>query len=104
MTFQPFDRKALYLSYMPFIKNGGLYVPTPKNFDMGAEVFVLVKFPESNDRSPVIGKIIWVNRLTSVSRPSGIGIQFLETPENMVVRDRIETILAGMPDSATYTM
>ena len=105
LPFSPPDKATLYQSYMPFVKNGGLYVSTPRRYELGAEVFVLITFPQSNDRLPAVGKVVWVNRTGSVARPSGIGIQFLETPENIIVRDKIETFIAGTPqDMPTFTM
>ena len=29
------DKNALYAAYMPFIKNGGLFVPTKKSYTLG---------------------------------------------------------------------
>lgn len=105
LPFAPADILTLYQSYMPFIKGGGLYVPTPKKYDLGHEVFVLVKMPGESDRVPAVGKVVWVNRSGTSHRPSGIGIQFTDSPENAVVRDRIEVLVAGIPpDTATFTM
>ena len=36
------DKAALYVAYMPFIKNGGLFIPTNKSFKVGDEVFMLL--------------------------------------------------------------
>ena len=33
------DKSALYLAYMPFVKNGGLFIPTNSNYRLGDEVF-----------------------------------------------------------------
>ena len=35
------DKSALYLAYMPFIKNGGLFIPTNSSYKLGDEVFML---------------------------------------------------------------
>ena len=105
LPFSPPDIHALYQSYMPFVKNGGVYVATPRRYELGAEVFVLITFPQGNERMPAMGKVVWVNRTGSVSRPSGIGIQFSDTQENFAVRDRIETLIAGTSsDTPTFTM
>lgn len=48
------DVESLYASYMPFVKNGGLFVPTRKDYLLGDEVFVLLELmdePEKNSRS-----------------------------------------------------
>ena len=35
------DKSALYLAYMPFIRNGGLFIPTNSSYKLGDEVFML---------------------------------------------------------------
>ena len=32
------DRTFLYAAYMPFLRNGGLFIPTNKRFALGEEV------------------------------------------------------------------
>jgi len=54
------DKAALYSAYMPFVKNGGIFVPTPKRYFLGDEVFLLLTLPDSSERLPVAGKVIWV--------------------------------------------
>lgn len=36
------DKSVLYAAYMPFIRNGGLFIPTNKNYKLGDEVFMLL--------------------------------------------------------------
>ena len=36
------DKSALYLAYMPFVQNGGLFIPTNSNYRIGDEVFMLL--------------------------------------------------------------
>ena len=33
------DRTVLYAAYMPFVRQGGLFVPTNKKYELGEEVF-----------------------------------------------------------------
>ena len=54
------DKGALYSAYMPFIKNGGLFIPTNKPYSLGDEVFMLLTLMDSKERMPVAGKIVWV--------------------------------------------
>jgi type IV pilus assembly protein PilZ len=101
------DKAALYSAYMPFIKSGGIFVQTPKRYFLGDEVFLLLTLPESTERLPIAGKVVWVTPAGAQgSRPAGIGVQFPETPEGEAVRGRIETLLAGQlgADRGTYTM
>ena len=101
------DTAALYLAYMPFVKNGGVFVPTPKRYFLGDEVFVLLTLPDSSDRLPIAGKVVWVTPVGAQgNRSAGIGVQFPDTPEGEAVKNRIETLLAGSlgADRPTQTM
>ena len=101
------DKNALFQAYMPFVKNGGVFVPTAKRYFIGDEVFLLLTLPESTERLPVAGKVIWVTPAGAQgNRVAGIGVQFAETPEGEAVRGKIEVILAGImtSDKTTHTM
>ena len=90
------DKAALYNAYMPFVKGGGIFVPTPKRYFLGDEVFLLLTLPESSDRLPVAGKVVWVTPTGAQgARVAGVGVQFADTPEGETVKNRIETLLAG---------
>ncbi len=101
------DKNALFQAYMPFIKQGGVFVPTAKRYFIGDEVFLLMTLPESTERLPVAGKVIWVTPAGAQgNRAAGIGVQFAETPEGEAVKNKIEVLLAGIltSDKATHTM
>lgn len=101
------DKAALYNAYMPYIRHGGIFVPTPKRYFLGDEVFVLLTLPESSERLPVPGKVVWVTPTGAQgNRTAGVGVQFADSSEGEVVRGKIETLLAGMlnADKATQTM
>ena len=101
------DTAALYSAYMPFVKNGGVFVPTPKRYFLGDEVFVLLTLPDSGERLPVAGKVIWVTPLGAQgNRQAGIGVQLADGPDGDSIRNRIETLLAGTTgsDKPTQTM
>lgn len=100
------DKKALYSAYMPFIKNGGLFVPTDKPYNIGDEVFVLVTLLEHDERLPVAGRVIWVTPAgAQAKRQQGVGVQF--SPQDKgETQKKIETYLAGSleSDNPTHTM
>lgn len=101
------DKGALYASYMPFIKNGGIFIPTNKAYKLGDEVFILLKLMEETEKMPVVGKVVWKTPpAAQAGRVSGIGIQFADDAEGKAVRDKIETYLAGSlkSDRVTHTM
>ena len=101
------DDQELYSAYMPFVKNGGVFVPTPKRYFVGDEVFVLLTLPDSSERLPVAGKVVWVTPLGAQgNRQAGIGVQLADGADGEAIRGRIETLLAGTAgsDKPTHTM
>ena len=101
------DKHALFQAYMPFVKNGGVFVPTAKRYFIGDEVFLLLTLPESAERLPVAGKVAWVTPAGAQgNRTAGIGVQFADSAEGEAVKNRIEAILAGIlnSDKPTHTM
>ncbi|WP_293711503.1 MULTISPECIES: PilZ domain-containing protein [unclassified Stenotrophomonas] len=101
------DKAALYSAYMPFVKNGGVFVPTPKRYFLGDEVFLLLTLPDSSERLPVAGKVVWVTPLGAQgNRQAGIGVQLADGNDGEAIRNKIETLLAGTSssDKPTQTM
>ena len=37
------DKKTLHSAFMPFLKNGGIFVPTDNRYLVGDEVFLILK-------------------------------------------------------------
>ena len=100
------DKSALYVAYMPFIKNGGLFIPTSKPYRLGDEVFILLTLMDQADRLPVAGRIVWVTpRGAQNKRAAGIGVQFSEQDAGQTQK-KIESYLAGAlgADRPTHTM
>lgn len=100
------DKNALYQAYMPFIINGGLFIPTDREYQMGQEVFMLLNLMEEPERIPIAGKVVWKTPSGSSGyRTSGIGIQFSDQ-DGGLARAKIENYLAGAlgSDRSTHTM
>ena len=84
------DKAVLQAVHMPFIRNGGLFVPTANAYELGDEVFVLLTLPGepsgepsgAPNRVPLAGKVVWITPPGGQGqRVAGIGIQFSE-PDN----------------------
>ena len=100
------DKGSLYAAYMPFVKNGGLFVPTNGTYQVGEEVFMLFSLMDEKEKLPIAGKIIWVTpEGAQGGRAPGIGVQFSAEVGNSI-RGKIETHLAGAlkSDRQTHTM
>lgn len=101
------DKAQLYNAYMSYIRQGGIFVPTTKRYFLGDEVFLLLTLPESGERLPVAGKVVWVTPPGAQgNRAAGIGVQFADTSEGETVKGKIEALLAGAlaADKPTHTM
>ena len=100
------DKSALYLAYMPYIRNGGLFIPTNTEYRLGDEVFMLLNLMGEDEKLPVAGKIIWITpKGAQGKRSAGIGVQFSDQDRGMTQK-KIETYLAGAlgGDKRTHTM
>ncbi|MBI3772806.1 MAG: PilZ domain-containing protein [Gammaproteobacteria bacterium] len=101
------DKGALYAAYMPFVKNGGLFVPTNKEYKLGEEVFMLLRLMEETEKLPIVGKVIWVTPTGAEgNRVAGIGVQFADDQDGQNARKKIESTLGGAlkSDRPTHTM
>ena len=104
LSLQIKDKKELYSAYMPYVKGGAIFVPTPKRYQLGDEVFLMVSFLEDKSRLPVVGKVVWVSPMGQMGgRRPGVGVQLSEASENEEIRTKFEATLAGMLDSETPT-
>ena len=100
------DKNALYAAYMPFVTNGGLFIPTSRKYNLGEEVFMLINLMEETERLPVAGKIVWITPNGAEGyRATGVGVQFSDQDGGMA-RNKIENYLAGAleSDKPTHTM
>lgn len=99
------DKAILYSAYMPYIKHGGLFIPTNKDYKLGDEVFLLLNLMDETDKIPVAGKVVWVTpKGAQGNRTAGIGVQFSDQDDT--ARRTIENYLAGSleSDRPTHTM
>jgi type IV pilus assembly protein PilZ len=97
------DKKALYSAYMPFIKNGGLFIPTTRHYKLGEEVFMLLNLFSSTDKIPVAGRVVWITpQGAQGQKHAGVGIQFNQK-DSGPARNKIETLLGGALKSSRPT-
>ena len=100
------DKAALYLAYMPFVINGGLFIPTNSEYALGDEVFMLLNLMDEVEKIPVAGKVIWLTpKGAQGKRMTGIGVQFSDQ-DNGSTQKKIDNYLAGAlgGEKATHTM
>ena len=99
------ERAVLHAVYMPFIKYGALFIPTERSYQLGNEMFLLIKLMEQAKIIPVAGKVIWITpKRAQGSRVRGIGVQFIDPGES--VKSYIENYLVEelTSDKVTHTL
>ncbi len=88
------EKGALYAAYIPLFAEGGLFVPTQRDYRLGDDVYLLLTLPEDPQRYPVAGKVAWVTPPNaSGGRVQGVGVRFPVDEKTRVLRVRIEEIL-----------
>jgi type IV pilus assembly protein PilZ len=101
------EKSALFAAYMPFVKGGGLFIPTSKSYKMGEEVFMLLTLMDDPVKLPVSGKVVWVTPTGAHgSRTQGVGVQFAFNESGKAAQHKIEGLLGGSLKSVrpTHTM
>ena len=97
------DKKSLLKAYMPFLKGGGLFLPTTGEHEMSDEIFLLVTLPEVPKPIPVPGTVVWKTPAGALDgKQQGVGIEF-KGREGNSLRARIEGLVGAKVRSATST-
>ncbi|EAW42060.1 MAG: pilus assembly protein PilZ [Halieaceae bacterium] len=99
------DKAVLYAAYMPFLDNGGIFVPTNKRYSIGDEVFMLLTLMDEPEKIPIAGRVVWITPAGAQgNRQAGVGVQFSE--QDATANAKIEVHLGGALTSErqTHTM
>ena len=90
------EKAALYAAYIPLFKEGGVFIPTAREYKLGADVYVLLTLPEDTQRYPVAGKVAWVTPARAAgNRTQGVGIRFPSDEKSRLLKLKIEEILGA---------
>jgi type IV pilus assembly protein PilZ len=96
------DKPVLYAAYMPFLQNGGLFVPTSKEYSIGDDIFMLLTLMEEPEKIPIAGRVVWITPAGAQgNRQAGIGVQFSE--QDAAANAKIENHLGGALNSERHT-
>jgi type IV pilus assembly protein PilZ len=101
------DRAVLYAAYMPFLKSGGLFIPTKKPFVMGEECILSISLLDDTTKYVTRAKVVWITPPGSQgNKAGGVGAEFAEDAHGTKLRTRIEEVLGASLQSsnATHTM
>jgi type IV pilus assembly protein PilZ len=98
------EKAALYAAYMPYLKNGGIFVPTNRPYNIGDEVYLILTLLDDPTRLPVAGKVVWISPSGGgASKTPGIGVHFPTDESGIMARRRIEDALGAALRSSRPT-
>ena len=90
------EKAALYAAYIPLFSEGGVFIPTAREYALGDDVYVLLSLPEDKKRYPVAGKVAWVTPAKAAGgRTQGVGITFPKDDKSRALKLKIEEILGA---------
>ncbi|MDE2428449.1 MAG: PilZ domain-containing protein [Burkholderiales bacterium] len=101
------EKAALFAAYMPFLKNGGIFVPTNKNYRLGEEIYLILTLLDDPAKYPIAGKVAWITPPGAGNNKSqGIGVHFPDDESGIRIRLRVEELLGAAIRSsrATHTI
>ena len=88
------EKGALYAAYMPMFSEGGIFVPTTRDYKLAEDIYLLLSLPEDPQRYPVAGKVGWITPANaSGGRTQGVGVRFPADEKSRALRMRIEEAL-----------
>lgn len=90
------EKSALYAAYIPLFTEGGIFIPTAREYELGDDVYVLLSLPEDPQRYPIAGKVAWVTPPRAANkRTQGVGILFPKDEKSRLLKLKIEEILGA---------
>ena len=90
------EKGALYAAYIPLFAEGGIFVPSTREYRLGDDLYVLISLPDDPQRYPVAGKVAWITPPHATgNRTQGVGVRFPSDEKTHQLKMRIEQILGA---------
>ena len=87
----------LYQAYISVFTEGGLFVQTSREYQLGDELYGLLSLPQDNKRHPLIGHVAWITPANSpTGRPQGVGVRFTADERGAILKQKIEAALGPL--------
>ena len=98
------EKGALYAAYIPLLTDGGLFVPTAREYRLGEDIYLLLSLPDDPQRYPVAGKVAWITPSNaSGGRTQGVGVRFPADEKTRGLKLKIEELLGTSISSSKPT-
>ena len=90
------EKAALYAAYIPLFADGGVFIPTTRDYKLGDDVCVLLSRPADPQRYRGAGRPAWVTPPGgAANRTQGVGVRFPADEKSKMLKLKIEEILGG---------
>ena len=90
------EKAALYAAYIPLFTEGGVFIPSARDYKLGDDIYVSLTLPEDTQRYPVAGKVAWVTPAKAAgNRTQGVGVRFPNDEKSRLLKLKIEEILGA---------
>ncbi len=90
------EKAALYAAYIPLFTEGGIFIPTTRDYRLGDDVYVLLTLSDDTQRYPVAGKVAWVTPPRAAgNRTQGVGVRFPTDEKSRLLKMKIEEALGA---------
>jgi type IV pilus assembly protein PilZ len=98
------EKGALYAAYISVFADGGVFVPTLRDYRLGEDIYMLLSLPDDPQRYPVAGKVAWLTPANaSGGRTQGVGVRFPNDEKTRLIKIKIEEVLGTSISSAKPT-
>lgn len=98
------EKGALYAAYIPLLSDGGVFVPTTREYRLGEDIYLLLSLPDDPQRYPVAGKVAWLTPSNaSGGRTQGVGVRFPADEKTRGLKLKIEELLGTSISSSKPT-
>lgn len=98
------EKGALFAAFIPLFAEGGLFVPTLRNYQLGEDLYLLLSLPDDSQRYPVAGKVAWITPANaSGGRTQGVGVRFPVDEKSRLLKFKIEEVLGTLISSSKPT-
>ena len=104
LQFSAPDVTSLYAHYISRFQNGGIFVPTSREFELDTEVIIALTLPGREERFAIGGGVAGVTPANAQhGRSQGVGVAFEADDKSKAVRAIIEDMLGNMLTSGRGT-
>jgi type IV pilus assembly protein PilZ len=90
------EKAALHAAYIPLFADGGVFIPTSREYRLGDDVYVMITLPNDPSRYPIAGKVGWITPAgVAGNRSQGVGVRFPKDEKSRQLKLRIEEMLGA---------